>query len=275
MFNFGRNVAATQFVWFFYSQADAFIVGKFLGKHDLGVYSVSMDLASLPASRLSSILNQVAFPSLSKVKRDGGAVGPYLLTGMRIVSLISFPVMWGMSCVAPELVRVLLGDKWTEAVLPLALLCLIMPLRVLSPLLHAGLHALGRADISFRITCITASAMCCSFLIGAQYGLLGLSLAWALVFPAVFLFNMFKSSKYLQLTNREIMAAPIRPALAGGLMYATVALTRQILQWSPTENLVMLVLAGASAYALFTIILNRDGLSEIKSLFLRPPKNGL
>ncbi|MBK7646018.1 MAG: oligosaccharide flippase family protein [Betaproteobacteria bacterium] len=168
MFNFGRNVAAAQLVWFFYSQADSFIVGKLLGKHDLGIYSVSMDLASLPASRVSAILNQIVFPSLSKVKRDGGSVGPYLLKGVRSVSLLSFPVMWGISSVAPELVQVLLGEKWAEAVLPLALLCLIMPLRVLSPLLHAGLHAVGRADISFRITCITAIAMCSAFCSGGS-----------------------------------------------------------------------------------------------------------
>lgn len=269
MFNFGRNVAATQLVWFFYSQADSFIVGKLLGKHDLGVYSVSMDLASLPASRFSAILNQVVFPSLSKVKRDGGSVGPYLLKGMRGVSFLSFPVMWGMSSIAPELVQVLLGDKWTEAALPLTLLCLIMPLRVLSPLLHAGLHAVGRPDISFRITCITAAAMCSAFLIGTQFGLIGLSLSWALVFPAIFMFNMLRSSKYLQLTIREIMAAPFRPALAGGLMYGAVAFTRQILPWPPLTNLLALVIAGAAAYAIFTLVLNRQGLSEVRNL-IRP-----
>lgn len=271
MFNFGRNVAATQFVWFLYSQADAFIVGKFLGKHDLGVYSVSMDLASLPASRVSAILNQVVFPSLSKVKRDGGSVGPYLLKGMSGVSFVSFPVMWGMSSIAPELVRVLLGEKWTEAALPLALLCLIMPLRVLSPLMHAGLHSVGRADISFRITCITAAAMCSAFLVGAQFGLLGLSLAWLFAFPGAFLFNLLRSCKYMDLAAQDIATTLARPALAAGLMYALVALTRHALTWtSEIGSLLTLITVGALAYTGFTFALNRDGLSEIRSLIRRP-----
>lgn len=270
MFNFGRNVAATQFVWFFYSQADSFIVGKFLGKHDLGVYSVSMDLAALPASRLSSILNQVVFPALSKVKRDGGAVGDYLLRGMKSISLASFPVMWGMSSVAPELVRALLGDTWTEAALPLALLCLIMPLRVLSPLMHAGLHAVGRPDISFRITAITAAAMCSAFLAGTQFGLLGLSLAWLIVFPAAFLFNLFRSCKHLDLTVRQITGTLARPALASGLMYAFVALTRSALPWtSASGNLLALISVGAAAYVAFTLVFNCDGLAEAKRLIHR------
>jgi O-antigen/teichoic acid export membrane protein len=270
MFNFGRNVAATQLVWFFYSQADSFIVGKFLGKNDLGVYSVSMDLASLPASRISSILNQVIFPALSSVKRDGGLVGAYLLKGMRSISLVSFPVMWGMSSVAPELVRALLGDKWQEAVLPLTLLCLIMPLRVLSPLLHSGLHAVGRPDVSFRITFITAAAMCSAFLVGTQFGLLGLSLAWLTVFPAAFLFNLLRSCKHMDLTAKETANTLARPALVTALMYALVALTRLVLPWSSAfGNLFILVAVGVAAYTGFTLAFNREGLAEAKNLIRR------
>lgn len=270
MFNFGRNVAAAQLVWFFYSQADSFIVGKLLGKHDLGIYSVSMDLASLPASRVSAILNQIVFPSLSKVKREGGSVGPYLLKGMSGVSLLSFPVMWGLSSIAPELVQVLLGEKWTEAVLPLALLCLIMPLRVLSPILHSGLHSVGRADVSFRITCITAATMCSAFLVGVQFGLLGLSLAWVLIFPVVFMFNMLRSSKLLQLTIRDIALVLFKPALASGLMYGIIAFARGIMPWPPLANLALLVMIGVISYVISTLLLNRKGLSEVTSLIRRP-----
>ncbi len=270
MFNFGRNVAATQLVWFLYSQADIFIVGKFLGKHDLGFYSVSMDLASLPASRVSAILNQVVFPSLSKVKREGGSVGPYLLKGLRGISLVSFPVMWGMSSIAPELVRALLGEKWMEAALPLALLCLIMPLRVLSPLLHAGLYAVGRADVSFRITCTTAVAMCSAFLVGTQFGLIGLTLAWLMVFPALFLFNLLRSCEHMDLAAKDIVSSLARPALASGLMYAAVAATRQLLPWSaPVGNLLILIAGGAVSYLIFTFAVNREGIAEVRSLLAR------
>lgn len=272
MFNFGRNVAATQFVWFFYSQADAFIVGKLLGKHDLGLYSVSMDLASLPASRISAILNQVVFPSLAKVKRDGGSVGPHLLRGFRAISLASFPIMWGISCVAPELVRTALGEQWTEAVMPLMLLCLIMPLRVLSPLVHSGLHAVGRADVSFRITCITAAAMCTAFLVGAHFGLLGLSVAWLSVFPLVFVSNIVRCSKYLGVSAGELIAALGRPGGACLLMYAAVALARPTLQWPHAVNLVVLVAVGVVAYAAFTFVFNRQGLREVVGLFRRLPE---
>lgn len=269
MFKFGRNVAATQLTWFIYSQADSFIVGKFLGKHDLGIYSVSMDLASLPAARASAILHQLAFPSLAMIQRDSGAIGPYLMKSIRGVNLLSFPVMWGISSVAPELVQTLLGEKWLEAVIPLALLCLIMPLRVISPLLHAGLYAVGRADTSFRITFITACVMCAAFLFSAQFGLIGLSLAWLLVFPGIFVFNLLRATKHLKVTVKEIATALARPALVSGLMYGAVALVRQELQWTPLVNLVTLILVGAIVYALLSFLFNRETMMETLNLIRR------
>ena len=266
---FGRNVVQTQFLWFFYSQADAFIVGKVLGKHDLGIYSVSMDLASLPASRVSGILNQVVFPTLSKIQRDGGTIGKPLLKGMRGVSLLSFPVMWGISSVSPELIQAFLGEKWLEAILPLSLLCLIMPLRVLSPLMHNGLYAVGRADVSFQITGVTAAVMCSAFLVGVQFGLIGLSLAWVLVFPVVFMFNLLRAGKYLNLGAMEIISTLFRPALASGLMFVAVTITRQVLPWSHLFNLMILVMAGMFTYSLFTFTFNSEGLQDARNMIRR------
>ena len=262
LFTFGRNVAQTQLVWYFYSQADAFIAGKILGKHDLGIYSVSMDLASLPASRISGVLNQVVFPTLSKIQREGGTLRQPLLKGMRCLSLVSFPAMWGLSSIAPELVRTLLGNSWLEAALPLALLCLIMPLRVLSPVMHNGLYAIGRADISFRITYVTAIVMCSAFIVGTQFGLLGLSLSWIVCFSPTFLYNLLLASRHLGIGALEIAAALSPPALSSAMMYGVIALCRPWLPWPPLPNLIVLVALGAAAYFAFSLVFNRAGLRE-------------
>src|SRR5215467_5377379 len=49
LLGFGGNVTATRMMWFFYSQADVLIGGRVLGKDLLGLYSVAMNLATLPA----------------------------------------------------------------------------------------------------------------------------------------------------------------------------------------------------------------------------------
>lgn len=272
LLRFGRDVAANRLVYYFYSQADSLIVGKLLGKYDLGIYSVSMNLASMPASRLATTIDQVAFPALSKVKRDGGNVSQYVLKSIRGVSLLSFPVMWGMSSVAPELVLTLLGAKWSAATSALSLLCLIMPLRVLGPIFHASLQSVGHADVSFRNTCTTATAMCVAFVVGCQFQLLGLALAWVIVFPLAFLFNMSRSSRYLGLTVKAIVLSLHKAVLTSSIMYASVAITRELLPLGPMSTLIALIAVGAITYLVANVLLNKAGLTEAVGL-LKPTKS--
>lgn len=271
MLRFGRDVAATRLVYYFYSQADSFIVGKLLGKHELGLYSVSMNLASMPAARLAVTIDQVAFPALSKVKRDGGIGSQYVLKSLRAVSLLSFPIMWGMSSVASELVETLLGNNWIHATTALALLCLIMPLRVLGPIIHASLQSVGRADVSFRNTCITAVTMCIAFVVGCQFELLGLALSWVIVFPLIFVFNMIRAAPHLGLTLGAILQALYKPLLVSAIMYGAVAATRQVLFMAPLPSLLLLIAVGACTYGVFSLLLNRQSLIEALHL-LRPTK---
>jgi O-antigen/teichoic acid export membrane protein len=262
MLRFGRDVAANRLVFYLYSQADSFIVGKLLGKHDLGLYSVSMNLASMPASRMAVTIDQVAFPALSKIKREGGDVSRYVLASLRSASLLAFPVMWGMSSVAPELVHTLLGETWAASVTPLALLCLIMPLRVLSPIVHASLQSIGQANVSFRNTATTAVVMCLAFVVGCQYGLIGLALSWTVVFPLVFLFNLARTAPCLNLTLGRILGALVRPLLAAGIMVGAVAGTRGLLSLPALPALCILVAAGVASYVAASLLLNKEGLAE-------------
>src|SRR4030095_11317112 len=108
-----------QVLWFIYTQIDVVIAGRWLGKELVGFYTVAMHVASLPNQRIAAIINQVAFPAFASIQHDVKAVGRHLLLGVRVLSFIAFPVLWGISSVAPEIVTVVLGAKWNPATLPL------------------------------------------------------------------------------------------------------------------------------------------------------------
>jgi len=271
MFRFGRDITLNQLVYYLYGQADSFIIGKLLGKHDLGLYSVSMNLASLPASRIASILNQVAFPALSKVKRDGGDVKPYILASIRGISLIAFPVMWGMSSVAQEIVNGILGNQWAAAIAAFSILCLVMPLRVLGPIIHAGLQSVGRADVSFKNTCTAAVVMCISFVFGCRFGLTGLAITWVVVFPVVFIANLNRARSHLGIRVTEVMVVLAKPIAASVAMYGAVCFARPLLEGPPLINLGILALLGAVIYIGTSLMVNREGIAEATRL-LRPQK---
>jgi len=265
---YGGHVTAARIMWFFYSQADIIVAGRWLGKDLLGVYSVSMHLASLPARKVSAIVNQVSFPAFARIQHDRPRYASSFLLAVRSLSVVLFPVLWGLSSVAPEIVRVLLGDRWLSAIVPLQLLALIMPVHMFAPFMNTAAQGFGRADIAAKQVLVASLVMPASFVVGSQWGLTGLAMAWVVGFPFVFIAAMRLFLPVIGLRMRDLLAAMGRPVLASAGMMAAVTLVRIPLDSgiSPLTRMVVLILAGAVTYATLTWFINHRGYREIVGL---------
>lgn len=255
---FGGNITGSRFLWFFFTQVDNVIVGRLLGEHVLGLYSVAMHLASLPVQRVSAILNQVAFPAAARFQHDREAIGAQLLKAIGYVSLVAFPVLWGMSAVAPELIPVLLGPEWAEAVLPFQILTLVMPFRMIVGFLPTVTDAIGRSDVALRNAALGCIVMPIAFYVGSRWGIAGVAYAWLLAYPVVLFLNLRRMLAVIGIPLAAV-ARQVAPALfsAGGMTAVVWAMRRA---WTGDTQLVILVLeivSGVFGYALFSLLCNR------------------
>ena len=270
--SFGGLVTVERLLWSLYCQADLLIIGRLLGKGVLGVYSVATDIASLPMQRINAVINQVGFPAFSRLQTDRQAVAFYLMRAVHFVSVFAFPVFWGISCVAHDVVDVLLGDTWAVAALPLQIVSLVMPLRMVTNLVPLIIKGLGRPEISVINWVVTLLVMSTAFLVGANWGLLGVSLAWA-AFVVVFFLILRYSLPLLNLQVLPILRAMGRPALAGACMYAAVSIFK-MLSFPDQSNvavLIMEVIFGAAIYVGTLLSLDRKIYSEVLVLIRARP----
>ena len=265
--SFGGYVTITRILWFFYSQADIIIVGKLLGRQLLGFYSVALTLASLPMDKLSGIINQVAFPAFASIQNDTQQAASHFLKAVRVMSLIAFPVLWGISSVAPELVGLFIGKKWYLTVVPLQILSLVIPIRMVSNLMSPTLLGLGRADTNF-VNVITASLVLpLGFLVGCHWGIIGVSIAWASIFPIVFLYNLSRTARVLELRLLDVIGVMLRPVVAAVAMYISVAIITSVVPgFDPMMRLAFSVIGGAVVYCGLILTLHRDGYNELLGL---------
>lgn len=265
---FGSHLSTTNILWFVFTQADVVIGGKWLGKELLGFYTVAAHLASLPNQRISGIINQVAFPAFARMQADRDRVGASLLRGIRLLSFVSFPLLWGLSSVAPEFVAMILGPKWVPAILTLQILSLVMPLRMITNFVPTAIQGIGRSDIVLTNVIFAVVVAPVALLVGVQWGLIGLSLAWLVWAPAVFLFSMIRSLPTVGLRPVALFRAMVPAAVAATMMVAAVTGARYVLgpwvsgQWS----LAVLVLAGALTYVGGSLLVNREGVRETRAL---------
>ncbi len=270
MICFGGYVTVGRVLWFFFTQADIFIVGKLMGRELLGFYSVANHLASLPMEKLSGIINQVAFPAFSSLQTEPQKAASHFLKSVRIMSFFAFPSLWGISCLAPEIVDVLLGAQWNPAALPFQLLALVIPFRMVANLVAPAVMGLGRPDISFWNTLISSMVMPLSILIGARWGILGVSLAWVVIFPLLFFQYLLRAVPLFGIKVRDVLSAMLRPVLMGAAMYSFLLGIKIFIRPEAHSlwHLILLITAGVGVYGGMMVRGNRQGYREVLGLVL-------
>ena len=162
---------------YFYYIFTSLSIGRFLSKVDLGVFSVAQNLANLPSDKMGELLNHLGLSSFAKLQNEKDVAGQYLLKSIQLGSLALFPVYFGMCAISPELITLVLSDKWLAVVIPFQIMCLSSPFRMLSEILATAVTAVGKPKLN-------TFALAASILLlpavfpGIQYGVQGVCLVW-------------------------------------------------------------------------------------------------
>src|SRR4029453_5868034 len=104
-------------------------------------------VATLPMQKIMGVVNQVALPAVSRLQSDLPRLRARLVEASRLLTFASVGLLWGLSSVAPEFVRIVMGSQWHDAIYPLRVICLVVPLRMLNAIFSTSTIGLGRAGV--------------------------------------------------------------------------------------------------------------------------------
>lgn len=270
MFTFGGTVVLAHIFWTIQSQSDIFIGSRSLTPYELGLYAEALFLTTIFTAKFVPPLNEVAFPAYARMQDDPAAVGRGFLKAVRLIMLIACPLYLGMAVTAHELVHVVLGEKWLPMAPIVAVLALVMPLMALQILFAPANNALGRPQISARVTMMGAIIMSLSFTIGVQFGIMGLAYAWVGGFPLLTLITFLLSKNHLNLTASGLVRA-FWPALPSAVIMAgMVYLAGHYLPAMPVyARLAIMLTLGVATYLGLLILLAKPLLLELIELITR------
>ena len=97
------------------------IIGKYYSKNDLGFYSRAQQFNDIVAINVTSIIQRVAFSSLSKVKKDNAYFLKQYRSFLRMGNFIIVPISLALIVLAESLITVILTDKWINSTISKAL----------------------------------------------------------------------------------------------------------------------------------------------------------
>lgn len=234
-------------------------VGKLLNKGDLGVFSVARNLANLPGDKIGELLNHLGLASFSKLQQDNHGAGRYLYKSVHLASSILFPMYFGMYAVAPELITLILSDKWAVAIIPFQILCLSSPLVMLSDMLSTAITAMGKPIKNSQVL-MAKVLMLPMFFYGVQYGIEGACWSWLTISFLGFLIYLDVTLPVFHLRSLQLLKALTSGLVSAAIMLGGLLLLRHYYAdaFNPWLFLPLTILSGVILFLAAQLLLFRQ-----------------
>jgi O-antigen/teichoic acid export membrane protein len=203
-------------------QGDNLVVGRVLGILALGYYSRAFKLMMILVTYFAIVVTKVLFPVMSRLQGQPERLRSTYLTGAAVLGMISAPLGALMVVTAPEIVAVVLGPKWTPAIVPFQILTAGIMLRNVYLMAYCLDGALGRMRNRTVRDGIYALAVIMGSLIGTRYGLTGVAIGVVLAITLNYFVGAAMSLHLLGASWREY-AHSQAPGVGLGLLTAALA----------------------------------------------------
>lgn len=248
---FGFKASASQMLFYFYTNIDYAIVGRFFGDASLGLYRWAYEVVLEPVRIISDVLREVAFTTFARLRRDPEALQAQFISFTRL-NLFTVLTFLGVVVVATEELLVLIvGEKYLPAAPAIRVLATVGVLRsvgfVVPPLLD-GLGYPGRTLIYQACAAVLLPVLfvICAVALGPSIDFTSVAVGWAIGYPLAFsvLMAMALYAVKLRLRDylRKVLGIPLCVAVAVGVGYAAkVALGGAVVELSLGERFLAII----------------------------------
>jgi lipopolysaccharide exporter len=229
IFSFGARISIIGFLEFLQANLDTLAVGRSLGAAPLGIYNRAKLIGELPGYQLTRGLAQVLFPSFSAIQSELARLRKAYISSVGGAAAIILPLNAGMAVAAPEIVLVLLGPKWVDAIPVLPWLLLASSLTLLGH--FAGIVAEAQARLNAKlIIAVTSTCTLVLLLYAADgHGLPAFGAAVAGTALVTHLGYVSVLTRSLQTTLLTLTQPYLRAGLGAAAVAAVIAAARLLL----------------------------------------------
>jgi len=266
IWKYTANLSAFEIINHFSTQADSFLIGKYLSASALGIYSIAYKIMLYPLQNISRVLMRVLFPAFSTLQNDDEKFRQIYQHAIFYISLIAFPIMIGLMATAEVLVDILFGNKWEGLAMLLILLAPSGMIRSIYTTTGAIFKAKGSTDIQLKIGTLLTIITISGFIIGLAYGINGIAISY-IVTNILMMYPVFKISwGQIGLSVKDGLKT-ITPILFISLLMGVSIQLLDFLLFQEIKNqevrLLLMIVVGIASYA--TLISFQYG--SIKVLF--------
>jgi len=269
--SFGGYFFASNLVNYINSRIDQILIGSLLGAQELGYYSMAFNFVVQPAAKINTVLTQVAFPILARVRDEKTQLKRWYLKMLNILATVNAPALIGLAAVSPLIVSVFLGEQWSPIVPVLQILAVFTVIRSAGNAGGTLVYATGNARLALFWNIGLLTAIPFAVFVGARTGgLLGVSVALTVIQTGLVL--LWYPVAVQRLVGRcfwpyinSFFAPTIMAAVMGVAVWQTGSLLKT---WPQAIALPALISVGVAGYVGAYYLIFRAQFKEYASLLL-------
>lgn len=254
LFGFGSKILSASLLHTIYANLTTILIGKFYTPKDLGYYSRGESLASLPSTNLTSILQSVTYPILSKIQDDDERLIQAYRKYICVTSMVIFFGMCLLAALAKPLILVLLSDKWTNSIIYLQVFCFAYMFDHICQLNLNVLYVKGRSDLVLKLEVIKKTISISMIVAAIPFGILAICIARALYTQIAVIINTYYTGK---LFNFGYLVQ-IKD-FGKYFIYSTIAVAPTFfLSYSSLNPIIILILGICMTSLVYCVLLRKD-----------------
>ncbi len=202
LFKFSIPMMIFQLLIYLSDSIDRFIVLNLLGVSALGTYTVALTGAMTITIILATPIQSSLVPGISEIYAKFGSdqVSKSLKISGRYLSMLFIPTCIAFSVLSPIIIRILAGQKYVEAIIPLSLVSIGLIMYGFSSILLSGLMAIEKTkQIALTMVIVSVCELVFTFLLIPFFGVSGAAISRVIMYALMFLLLFWFGRKFISI----------------------------------------------------------------------------
>ena len=181
MFSFSYKVLITTVLTTINNNVLTVIFGRLFPAQAVGNYTQANKWNTMANQLVTNTVAQVAQPVLTRVTDDNERQRRVFGKMLRFTAFLSFPAMFGLAMVAPQVILLAIGDKWVNSIPLLQILCISGAFIPLYTVYQNLFLSKGKSDTYMWLTITQIAIMLIAVLACHKMGITAMVIAFACI----------------------------------------------------------------------------------------------
>lgn len=248
LFSFGWKLLVSSLIDTTYKELRTVIIGSIYSPSILGYYNRGQQFPKLIAANVDGSIQSVMLPALSSCQDNKRKVKDMMRHSIVLSAYLIFPMMVGMAVIAEPLVKIVLTDKWLQAVPFLQIFCFSYALWPIHTANLQAINAVGRSDIFLKLEIVKKICGLIILVISLPFGIYSIAIGEFASGVISSFINAYPNKQLLDYSYKEQWLDIMPSLIISIFMGAIVYILRLILNTGALQLLIVQVLLGVLLY---------------------------